>query len=101
LTPPSPLAVTAADAEITVTNQYNTNFANIADRADSPPYNQGPRSATSYSQPSRIPFSEGSGRRGPIAPAAILFLALAIRFAALASLTGAATDVLDVSFTHH
>jgi hypothetical protein len=62
--------------EIVAQIQYDINFINIADRDLPPPYNRGPRSATSFSQPSRIPFSEGSGRRGPIAPAAIFFLAM-------------------------
>jgi hypothetical protein len=73
LTSPFACSVTPADAGIFVENQCDINFINIADRGLAPPYNRGPRSATSFSQPSRIPFSEGSGRRGPIAPAAILF----------------------------
>ena len=75
LTSPKALPVTPVFADFCQLNQYDIIFINIADTADSPPYNRSPRSATSYSQPSRIPFSEGRGRRGPIAPAANLFCA--------------------------
>ena len=74
LTSPKALPVTPVFADFCQLNQYDIIFINIADTADSPPYNRSPRSATSFSQPSRIPFSEGRGRRGPIAPAANFFV---------------------------
>ena len=70
LTSTSAPPVTSPVSEKTQQNQLNIIFRNIADRGLPPPYNRGPRSATSFSQPSRIPFPKeaAAGVRSPRRP---------------------------------